>query len=156
MQRVSNCLILDGKGNDERILMLEKPRRGWWYPPGGKMDEGETILETAVREAEEETSLTLVRPQLRGVFTIRIEENSIPINEWMLFTFLAREWRGEVRQGTHEGTLRWIEREKVSTLPMPEGDRIILQKVLSEKGMWIGRFVYTPDYELIRYDLQQG
>ncbi len=120
------------------------------------MDEGETIFETAVREAEEETSLTLIRPQLRGVFTILIEENSVPINEWMLFTFLAREWSGEVRQGTHEGTLRWIEREKMNTLPMPEGDRIILQKVLSEKGMWIGRFVYTPDYELIRYDLQQG
>lgn len=157
VQRVSNCLIIDGERDEERILMIQKPRRGWWYLPGGKVDPGETVQEAAKREVEEETSLSIGLPLLRGVFTILIEENGCVKDEWMLFTFFTRRWRGAIEQGTHEGELKWVPKAEIQSLPMPEGDRMVLNKLLSsEKKVWIGRFVYTPEYQLIRYDLHEG
>ncbi|MGA9287419.1 MAG: NUDIX hydrolase, partial [Anaerobacillus sp.] len=32
VQRVTNC-ILNDEAND-RVLLLQKPRRGWWVAPG--------------------------------------------------------------------------------------------------------------------------
>ncbi|MCY8461779.1 NUDIX hydrolase, partial [Bacillus spizizenii] len=33
MQRVTNCVLQ----TDDKVLLLQKPRRGWWVAPGGKM-----------------------------------------------------------------------------------------------------------------------
>ena len=43
----------------KEILLIH--RRGFWDLPKGKMEEGETIKKTAIREVEEETGLTNVR-----------------------------------------------------------------------------------------------
>ena len=48
----------------EELLLLESPRRpGWWEPVNGAVDEGETLLEAALREVREEAGPDLrVRP----------------------------------------------------------------------------------------------
>ncbi|WP_256592921.1 NUDIX domain-containing protein, partial [Pseudomonas sp. 2822-17] len=57
------------------VLTLQKPRRGWWVAPGGKMGLGETIRESVKREFWEETGVYIKDPNLKGIFTILIEEN---------------------------------------------------------------------------------
>jgi len=53
--------------NDASELLLIY-RRGFWDLPKGKLDEGETIEQCAVREVEEETGLTKVQlGKLAGV-----------------------------------------------------------------------------------------
>jgi len=46
------------------LLLLESPRRtGWWEPVNGAVDDGETLLEAALREVREEAGPDLrVRP----------------------------------------------------------------------------------------------
>jgi 8-oxo-dGTP pyrophosphatase MutT (NUDIX family) len=46
------------------LLLLESPRRpGWWEPVNGAIDEGETLLQAALREVREEAGSDLrVRP----------------------------------------------------------------------------------------------
>ncbi len=51
-------------GKDERILLIKRAPDastdpGRWDLPGGKMDYGETIRDTLVREVREETGLTV-------------------------------------------------------------------------------------------------
>jgi 8-oxo-dGTP pyrophosphatase MutT (NUDIX family) len=46
----------------EEFLLLENPRRpGWWEPVNGAVDDGETLLEAALREVREEAG-----PDLRA------------------------------------------------------------------------------------------
>lgn len=58
MQRVTNCVLV----KDGHVLLLKKPRRGWWVAPGGKMEQGESVREACVREYREETGIYLKTP----------------------------------------------------------------------------------------------
>lgn len=55
VQRVTNCVLI----KDNQILLLKKPRRGWWVAPGGKMEPGESIRDACIREFREETGVYL-------------------------------------------------------------------------------------------------
>lgn len=152
MQRVTNCVLLD-QTRDE-VLLLQKPRRGWWVAPGGKMEPGETILEAVRREFREETGIFLVDPVLKGVFTMVIEQDGQPVDEWMLFTFLCHRYEGELIPSSPEGTLAWMPRKQVMQLPQAEGDRLFFHHLLNhdDPPLIIHRFRYTPDYQLIGYE----
>ena len=55
-----------------QVLLLQKPRRGWYVAPGGKMESGESIYEAAIREFQEETNVTPQNVHLKGVYTMII------------------------------------------------------------------------------------
>jgi len=44
---------------DDRLLLLMHPKLKKWLPPGGHIEQNETPIETARREVEEETGLTI-------------------------------------------------------------------------------------------------
>ncbi len=105
MQRIVNLLVV----KDNHVLLLKKPRRGWYVAPGGKMDSGESIYETAVREFTEETGAVPINPLLKGVYTMMImdETGENVKNEWMLHTFIAFDLKGKPFETTVEGVLEW-------------------------------------------------
>ncbi|MES2329709.1 MAG: NUDIX domain-containing protein [Bacteroidota bacterium] len=76
-------LVLNGKG---KLLMIF--RRGKWDLPKGKLDEGETIEECALREVMEETGLTQVeRGELIDIgyheyFDTYLQEDVIKETHW--------------------------------------------------------------------------
>lgn len=149
MQRVTNSILM----SDKHILMIKKPRRGWYAVPGGKMEQGESIKESAVREYREETDLHLNDPDLAGVFTFNIFDGDQLIQEWMMFTFKCDSYTGDLTNYCVEGELEWIPFDKVAMLPMAEGDRYIFNHVLTSESLLYGTFSYTKDYELVNYKL---
>jgi 8-oxo-dGTP diphosphatase len=55
---------------NEQVLLIEKKRglgKGKVNGPGGKFDPGETAVECAIRETQEELGVTPLNPQHRGV-----------------------------------------------------------------------------------------
>ncbi|MET3507535.1 NUDIX hydrolase [Halalkalibacter oceani] len=150
LQRVANCILTSGN----KALLLQKPRRGWWVAPGGKMEQGESIKEAAEREFREETGISLKDCQLRAVLTMIIMDNDKPVKEWMMFTFQATNYSGELLATSPEGKLAWKEIGEVSNLPMAEGDKHIFHHILKEKGMMFGTFYYTKDFDLLSYRLE--
>lgn len=92
MQRVANCLYL----KNGKVLLLQKPRRGWWAIPGGKMEPTETVKQAVIREYREETGIQILQPQLRGIYTFLMKDGDVITSEWMMFTFLhtlVKEYR---------------------------------------------------------------
>ncbi len=148
VRRVTNCLLRDG----DRVLLLQKPRRGWWVAPGGKMEDGETVKDAVIREYREETGLYLINPILRGVSTF-IMEGDEENGEWMMFTFYADRYEGQAYTESAEGRLAWQPVDELQQLPMAEGDRHLLDYVLRGEGIIFGKFYYTPEFELLGYRL---
>jgi 8-oxo-dGTP diphosphatase len=149
LQRVTNCVLL----RDGKVLLLQKPRRGWWVAPGGKMEQGETIREACIREYREETGLYLKNPELKGVFTIVIKDGEQVASEWMMFTFFADQYTGEHVPHSEEGKLEWHPMETIRELPMAPGDYHILDYVMKGSGIIYGTFTYTEDFQLLSYRL---
>jgi len=120
------------------------------------MESGESILEAAVREFQEETNVTPKNAHLKGVYTIVIKEDDQVIDEWMLFTFVATGVEGTPDKENREGILEWRPIEDLHHLPMAEGDRKILLFSALNKGIQYGTCVYTKDYELIEAKYQSS
>lgn len=149
MQRVTNCVLL----RDDQVLLLQKPRRGWWVAPGGKMESGESVRDSCVREYREETGIYLKNPQLKGIFTMIIKEKDAVVSEWMMFTFLATDSDGMRFEQSDEGKLEWQAVDSIATLPMAAGDHHILDYMVHGNGIMYGTFTYTQDFDLISYRL---
>ncbi|RWZ54977.1 8-oxo-dGTP diphosphatase [Halobacillus fulvus] len=149
MQRVANCILK----TDNHVLMLKKPRRGWYVAPGGKMEAGENIKDSVVREFKEETGLDIQDPELKGSFTFIMKEEGETVQEWMMFTFYTDDYTGELLDESEEGELEWVPVEQVLDKPMAEGDRYIFQHILNQEEQVYGTFVYTTDFTLIDQDL---
>jgi 8-oxo-dGTP diphosphatase len=149
MQRVTNCVLV----REDKVLLLQKPRRGWWVAPGGKMEPGESVKDSCVREFREETGIQLHNPQLKGVFTMIMKENDELLSEWMMFTFFATDSDRMDFVDSDEGKLEWQPVHQVKNLPMAAGDYHILDFAIHGDGIMYGTFTYTKDFELISYRL---
>lgn len=154
MQRIANLLVV----KDDHVLLLKKPRRGWYVAPGGKVDANESIYEAAVREFQEETGATPVAPHLKGAYTMVIQDDlgQQVLNEWMLFTFVAHDLQGVPFDTTREGELEWHPVEALQTLPMAEGDRVNLLFATSQIGLQYGTYYYTEQFQLLKVNIQQS
>ncbi|EAQ03064.1 hypothetical protein OB2597_13008 [Pseudooceanicola batsensis HTCC2597] len=63
------CVVITG---DKRVLLVRHTYVPGWYLPGGGVERGETIHETARREVEQETGVKLLgKLSLHGVFCQR-------------------------------------------------------------------------------------
>lgn len=149
MQRVTNCVLL----KDNKVLLLQKPRRNWWVAPGGKMEPGESVKDSCIREYREETGIYLRNPKIKGIFTFIMKEGDRVLSEWMMFSFLATEADGVNLDQSEEGILAWHGLDNIKNLPMAAGDYHILEYLIHGKGVIFGTFTYTPDFELISYRL---
>lgn len=133
--------------------MLQKPKRGWWVAPGGKMEPGESVKECCIREFREETGIYLKNPTIKGIFTMIMKKGDQVLSEWMMFTFLATEADGFNLEESTEGKIAWHPFEEIKNLPMAAGDSHILDYMIHGKGIIYGTFTYTEDFELINYRL---
>jgi 8-oxo-dGTP diphosphatase len=112
---------------DGAYLMLHRVKKEHdanhdkWIGIGGKFEDGESPEECILREAREETGLTLTRYAYRGLVTFVSDRWE---NEQM-HLFTATAWTGDPIE-CDEGVLEWISEEKLSALPQWEGDRIFL------------------------------
>ena len=125
MRNTTLCYIEQGRD----YLMLHRVKKtvdenkDKWIGIGGKFEEGESPEDCLLREVREETGLTLKRWRYRGIVTFVSDQWG---TEYM-HLFTADAWEGRLRQDCDEGVLEWINRERVLTLPIWEGDKIFLR-----------------------------
>jgi 8-oxo-dGTP diphosphatase len=125
-------LARDGK----RVLMVHRQRRpsdahlGKYNGLGGKVEAGEDVVACLRREVFEESGLQCDHVILRG--TVSWPGFGKQGEDWFGFIFRVERWSGEPFRENTEGTLEWIEIERILDLPLWEGDRYFLPLVFAE------------------------
>lgn len=139
---------------DGEYLMLHRtkkqndPNHDLWLGIGGHFENGETPGECIKREVKEETGLTLIEPELRGMVTFSDGD----WHEYM-FLYIARKFEGELTE-CNEGELLWVPKETVmNDLPIWEGDRIFLKLMQSDAPFFSLKLEYQ-NRKLIKSTLE--
>ncbi len=114
------AIIID----DGRVLLVKRghpPLEGEWSIPGGVLEVGETLREAAIREAREETCLTVEPADLLGVYDRVIrDDDGRTLYHYVLIDFLCRRVDGDARAADDADEVRWFTQEEVNELALPE------------------------------------
>ena len=150
MHNSTLCYITRG----DEVLMLHRVKKkndinhDKWIGIGGKFEADESPYECVIREMLEETGLTPLRLEYRGVVTFVC--SSAPSE--MMHLFICKETSGIMKTNCDEGDLQWISKSDLFRLTLWEGDKIFL-KLLDERCPFFSlKLVYDND-QLIYHKL---
>jgi 8-oxo-dGTP diphosphatase len=115
-----------------RVLLIKRgqpPLMGEWSIPGGMLELGETVREAAVREAHEETGLTVEPGELLGVFdrVIHDEQNRVRYH-YVLIDFLCNRISGEVQAAGDADDAQWFTQEEVAKLSLAKDTAEVVRR----------------------------
>ena len=113
---------------DGRILLHYKKRghgKGYWNGLGGKIEEGESPEECALREAREEMGAEIENPIMLG----EILFHDVQGEDWKVYVFRAK-LKGEPVE-SEESMPRWFPLESIPYGEMWEDDRYWLPLVVN-------------------------
>jgi 8-oxo-dGTP pyrophosphatase MutT (NUDIX family) len=136
----ANVIVVNDGGE---ILLIRRTDNGNWAVPGGGMDLGESITETAVRETAEETGITCEITGLVGIYTdprhvIRYTSNDEVRQEFSI-VFTARPVGGELQPSSESAEPQWVSPAAIPDLPMHPSMRQRIRHYLDKRpGPWLG------------------
>ncbi|MCS7107310.1 MAG: NUDIX hydrolase [Acidilobaceae archaeon] len=135
----------------EVLLVKRKypPGRGKWSVPGGHVELGEDLLETAVRELEEETGLRAKAVGVINVDTLIVRDLEGRIKyHYVLVDVLMKEPKGELRPSEEVAEARFFPLGEVLQLDLTRSSRGLLEK-LSKGGLPIESPLPQDKYEYV-------
>ena len=136
---------------DGRYLMLHRVskkhdvNKDKWIGVGGHCEENESPEDCLLREVREETGYTLTDYRMRGVVTFLSGKGDY---EYM-FLYTASGWTGEAAP-CDEGTLEWVDKEKVWKLNIWEGDKIFFRLMDEDAPFFSLKLVYDGTDRLVQ------
>ena len=114
MKLATLCYVMD----DDKTLMLYRNKKendyheGKWNGLGGKLEQGETPEECAIREVYEESGLKVSDPKMKGLITFPMFDG---VDDWYVWVFVFKKFEGK-QIDSPEGTLEWIQNNKLTKL----------------------------------------
>ncbi|MGM9624623.1 MAG: NUDIX hydrolase, partial [Eubacteriales bacterium] len=130
-----------------RIKKENDCNRDKWIGIGGHFEEYESPLDCILREAREETGLTLTDCAYRGIVSFC----SPGYETEQMHLFFCRAFEGELNRDCEEGELSWISRDMLYALPMWEGDRIFLDLLHKNVPFFSLKLVYDAEGRLLSH-----
>lgn len=155
LRQATLCFLL----KDDKILLAMKKRgfgKGRWNGYGGKLNEGESMLEAAIRETQEEIGVT--PKNLKPVACINFYFPTVPEDKnqnQQVFVFMTDSWDGEPQE-SDEMRPEWFKVETIPYKKMWPDDIYWLPEVLKGKKI-LAAFLFAPgdiveDFEILEVD----
>jgi ADP-ribose pyrophosphatase YjhB (NUDIX family) len=127
----ANVVVVNEAG---QLLMIHRTDNENWALPGGAMDLGESLVQTAVRETKEETGIDCEITGLVGIYTdpkhVILYTSDGEARQEFSVVFLARPLGGEPTTSSETRAVVWVERDAVGGLRMDRSMRLRVQHYL--------------------------
>lgn len=151
MVRLSTLCYIEKK---DQYLMLHRTvkendvNKDKWIGVGGHFEYGESPEDCLLREVWEETGYTLTSYQYRGIVTFVYGEDTV---EYMSL-YTADGFTGEAHP-CDEGELEWVEKKKIDSLNIWEGDKIFFRLLEEKRPFFSLKLVYNREDVLLEATL---
>ena len=126
--------------NTNEVVVLDKVKKEGWEGltfPGGKVEENESLMAAAIREAKEETDLDIKNLKFVGFITWLGEEFK---DVGLLYQ--TTDFSGKLVAENREGNLSWVDYEKFKKM---DGMSLSMDKILK---------IYEGEYSEIFWDVR--
>lgn len=114
----------------DRVILVKRanpPLKGEWSIPGGVLEVGEMLRDTAMREAREETGLLVEPSSLLGVYDrVLRDTDGRPLYHYVLIDFFCRKLSGEARAGGDAAEVHWFSEAEIAGLNLaPDTEEVV-------------------------------
>jgi 8-oxo-dGTP diphosphatase len=121
-----------------RVVLVKRahpPLQAEWSIPGGVLEVGELVREAAIREAREETGLTVEPGELLGVYdrVLRDADKRVQYH-YVLIDFLCHRVWGNLAAASDAAEVRWFAREELPALKLAEDTLDVIRKGFQRTG----------------------
>lgn len=101
------CMVYD---NQDNILVQERIGTAWdgIAFPGGHVEQGESFVESVIREVFEETGYQISNPILCGVKQFQTKDSA----RYVIFLYKTNQFTGNLHSSS-EGNVFWIKRQHI-------------------------------------------
>lgn len=123
----AGALIWRRKNRKLELLIIHRPRYDDWSWPKGKVDEGETITETAIREIQEEVGLDVVLGVPLAVTSYKVPQGSKNVFYWAAEVSLNAKPKADMGEVDE---LRWVSPDQAEKLLTNSSDKLPLQALV--------------------------
>jgi ADP-ribose pyrophosphatase YjhB (NUDIX family) len=128
----ANVVVTNEDGD---VLLIRRSDNDNWALPGGAMDLGESLPDTAVRETAEETGINVEVTGLVGIFTdprhVILYTSNGEVRQEFSVVFAARPTGGSPTTSAESTEVRWIPVREIDALPMDRSMRMRLDHFLT-------------------------
>jgi ADP-ribose pyrophosphatase YjhB (NUDIX family) len=122
------AIIIEGS----RVVLVKRahpPLQAEWSIPGGVLEVGEPVRDAAIREAREETGLTIEPGELLGVYDRILRDPAERVQyHYVLIDFLCRRVAGDLAAASDASEVRWFTREELPALKLAEDTLDVIRK----------------------------
>jgi len=135
---------------DTHVLLGIKQHKvgnGLWNGFGGRIENGESILDATVRESWEEVGLRIEKRDLDlvGILDAYNRRGNDDTIHCRIYIFLAHNWNGVPEATSEMHSPTWFERDKLPLEEMMLGDKTWLPRILSSETRYHVKIWYGLD-----------
>ena len=134
--------------NPENQILLAMKKRGFgegkWNGAGGKVEEGETIVQAASRELREETGIEIVPEKMESKWVLHFHFSGKP------------EWDQDVNLFVSHGYTGWFEETEEMKPEWFDADKIPFDAMWEDDPYWLPRVIDGENVEFEFYFGEDG
>ena len=128
---LTNMVMVEDKSTGK--VLVQERLKSWTGLsfPGGHVEQGESFVESAVREVKEETGLDIRNLKTCGVIHWVHKTRK---DRYIVFLYKTSNFSGELLEATDEGRVFWIDPEELKTKNLSSNFSNYLPMFMSDKN----------------------